>query len=178
MRQTMVVLVLAALVLGGSVWWWSRESSATRQASLVEQSGSTMEKFALQEMQGNHTRWKIRADVAQVNPKLDVTTIEGIRLTLFSARHGQVEVTGQRGSIENQSKNMRVCGDVRLAVGQEFSLVTECLRWNAAEQALESDTPVTIQTGNLRAEGRGFRGSLAEERFEILEQVRARWEEP
>ena len=178
MRQTVVMLVLAGVVMGGGVWWWARESSATRQPSLIEHSGSTMEKFALQEMQGNHKRLKILADVAQVNPRLDFTTIERVHLTLYSAKHGQVEVTGRSGTIENQSKNMRVCGDVRLAVGEEFSLMTECLRWNAAEQALESETPVTIRTGNLRAEGLGFRGSFAEERFEILEQVRAHWEEP
>lgn len=178
MRRRGVALLLGVLLLSGAGWWWLRERGSTPQATPLQRDGSTMEKFALVETQRSQTRWKILADVARVNPKLDTTMIERVHLTLFSAKHGQVEVTGQYGVIQNQSKNMQVCGDVQLSVGQDFSLITECLRWNVSEQTLESEAPVTVRMGNLRAEGQGFRGSVAEERFEIPGQVHARWEEP
>ncbi|MGH8057283.1 MAG: LPS export ABC transporter periplasmic protein LptC [Candidatus Entotheonellia bacterium] len=178
MRRGVVALFVGALVLSGAGWWWLREAGSPPQATPLQRDGSTMEKFALVETQRSQTRWKILADMAWVNPKLDTTTIERVHFTLFSARHGQVEVTGRRGVIQNQSKNMQICGDVQLSVGQDFSLITECLRWSVSEQVLETDAPVTVRMGNLRAEGRGFRGSVAEERFEIPEQVQARWEEP
>ncbi len=134
-----------------------------------------MEKFALRDTQRNQTRWEILADVALVDPQRDITTIEGVRLTLFSAKHGPVKVSAHHGIIQNQSKDMQVCGDVHLVVEQVFSLNTECLQWRAGEQALETDTPVMVQMEHLQAEGRGFRGVLAEERFEIQQQVRAQW---
>jgi hypothetical protein len=73
---------------------------------------------------------------------------------------------------------MQVCGDVRLNIGQEFALRTECLQWRATEQALESATPVEIAMGALQVQGRGFRGWIAEERFEVDTQVLAQWSEP
>jgi lipopolysaccharide export system protein LptC len=73
---------------------------------------------------------------------------------------------------------MQVCGDVRLLIGAAFSLVTDCLQWHAAAQELAANTPVVVQMGNLQAEGHGFLGSLAAERFELHDQVRARWGGP
>src|SRR5262249_9101226 len=118
------------------------------------------------------------ADVAQVDPQVNTTVLEGVHLTLFSAKHGTVQVTARRGVIQNESKNMQVCGEVRLVMGEEFSLKTECLQWVAAEQALVADTSVTVEMSNLHVEGQGFRGWIADERFEVHEQVLARWSEP
>jgi len=42
----------------------------------------------------------------------------------------------------------------------------------------DPDTPVTVEMGNFHVEGQGFRGWIAEERFEVYEQVFARWSEP
>jgi LPS export ABC transporter protein LptC len=134
-----------------------------------------MEKFALRDTQRHQTRWEILADLAHVDPKAEKTSIEGVHLTLFSEKRGTVQVTARQGVIDNQSKDMQVCGDVRLLIGQEFALSTECLQWHAAEQALETDSPVAIDMGALQVQGLGFRGWIAEERFEIHEQVLARW---
>jgi hypothetical protein len=46
------------------------------------------------------------------------------------------------------------------------------------DQTLTADTPVTVEMGSLRVEGQGFRGWIADERFEVHEQVLARWSEP
>lgn len=183
MRRVTLAIVLSAAVVGGATWWWSRAADHASQTASADLAvalaqGTTMEKFSLRDTQSHRTRWEILADVAQGDPKGEITTMEGVHLTLFSAKHGTVQVTGRHGVIENQSKDMRICGDVQLMVGQEFALTTECLQWRAAEQALETDTPVAIQMGHLQVEGRGFHGWLAEERFEIREQVLARWSEP
>jgi LPS export ABC transporter protein LptC len=182
MRCLVLVIALSAAILGGAAWWWSRAAdhasqTASPDLTVALAQGTKMEKFSLRDTQSQRTRWEILADVAQGDPKTDITTMQGVHLTLFSAKHGTVQVTGQHGVIENQSKDMRVCGNVQLVVGQEFALTTECLQWRAVEQALETDTPVAIQMGHLQVEGRGFRGWLAEERFEIREQVLARWSE-
>lgn len=182
MRRLGVALLLT-MMIGGALWWWAGASGFARQApsrgqARHDSNGSTMEKFSLLETQRNHTRWAILADAAQVDPKLAITTITGVRFTLFSATHGPVQVIARNGVVQNQSKNLRVCGAVRLEMGQSFSLVTECLQWHAATQELEADTPVVVRMGDLYAEGRGFLGSLARERFEIREQVHARWGGP
>lgn len=182
MRRLAALIALSGVMLGGAALWF-RVSGISWQAGLphaIRQAdhGIRMEKFALRDTQRHQTRWEILADVAQVDQRADTTTIEGVHLTLFSAKHGTVLVTARRGIIQNQSKNMQVCGDVRLVMGEEFSLTTECLQWHAAEQALAADTPVTVEMGNFHVAGQGFRGWIAEERFEVREQVLARWSEP
>jgi LPS export ABC transporter protein LptC len=175
-----IVLVIAAL--SGAAWWFQPFGTpwqATLSSVIVPQEqGIRMEKFALRDTERHQTRWEILADIAQVNPQLNTTMLEGVHLTLFSAKHGTVQVTARRGLIENQSKNMQVCGEVRLVIGEEFALTTECLQWFATEQALAADTPVTVEMGHFYVEGRGFRGWIADERFEVHEQVLARWSEP
>jgi LPS export ABC transporter protein LptC len=143
-----------------------------------QEHGIRMEKFALRDTQRQQTRWEILADAAQVDPQANTTTLDGVHLTLFSPSHGTIQVRARQGVIQNQSKNMQVCGDVRLVMGEEFSLTTECLQWFAGEQTLAADTPVTIEMGDFHIEGQGFRGWIAEERFEVHEQVFARWSEP
>jgi LPS export ABC transporter protein LptC len=137
-----------------------------------------MEKFSLRDTQHLQTRWEILADIAQVDPRADTTAIEGVHLTLYSVKHGAVQVTARQGLIQNRTRDMRVCGDVRLVVEAAFSLSAECLHWRASEQALDTDTAVSVRMGTLQVEGQGFRGWVAEERFEIQHQVLARWSEP
>jgi LPS export ABC transporter protein LptC len=182
MKRLALSIVLTMVVLG-MVVWWSRLAGTPWQAVMTSaiiqpEHGIRMEKFSLRDTQRQHTRWEILADVAQVEPKGTATRLETVHLTLFSAKHGAVQVTARRGVIENQSKNMQVCGEVRLIMGEELSLTTECLQWLAAEQTLVADTPVTVEMGNFRVEGQGFRGWMAEERFEVHDQVFARWSEP
>jgi LPS export ABC transporter protein LptC len=181
MRRLALAITLVIIALGAA--WWFRLSGTPWQAALSNgimqpEHGIRMEKFSLRDTQRQQTRWEILADAAQLDPQADITTIEGVHLTLFSATRGTVQVTARSGVIQNQSKNMQVCGDVRLVVGEEFSLTTECLQWFAAEQTLAADTPVTIEMGNFHVKGQGFRGWIAEERFEVHEQVLARWNEP
>ncbi|MBI3325306.1 MAG: LPS export ABC transporter periplasmic protein LptC [Nitrospinae bacterium] len=181
-RRRVVALLLTALGMGGAVWWLGA-SGHTRPApapdhALRTSEGSTMEKFSLLETQRNQMRWEILADVAQVDPKREITTITGVHFTLFSATHGPVLITARQGVVQNQSKTMRVCGDVRLVVGGDFSLTTECLQWHPATQELAAETPVVVHMGNVQAEGRGFRGSFMAEHFEIRDQVHARWRVP
>lgn len=182
MRRLALSIVLALVVLSGLAWWFRQPGTpwqaALTSAIMLQDQGIRMEKFALRDSDRHRTRWEILADVAQVDPQFETTTLEGVHLTLFSAKHGTVQVTGRRGLIQNQSKDMQVWGDVRLVMGEEFSLMTECLQWFAAEQSLAADTPVTVKMGHLHVEGRGFRGWIADERFEVHEQVLARWREP
>jgi LPS export ABC transporter protein LptC len=182
MRRLVLSIALALASLSAAAWWFHRSSTpwqaALTSAIVSQEHGIRMEKFALRDSERHQTRWEILADVAQVDPRVDNTTIEGVHLTLFSAKHGTVQVTARRGVIHNASKNMQVCGDVRLVMGAEFALTTECLQWLAAEQTLAADTPVTVEMGNLHVEGHGFRGWIGDERFEIHERVLARWSEP
>jgi LPS export ABC transporter protein LptC len=182
MRRLALSIAVALIMLVGAVWWFRLVVPAWQgvltSAIMPREHGIRMEKFSLRDTQRQQTRWEILADVAQLDPQTDTTTIEGVHITLFSATRGTVQVTARRGVIQNQSKNMRVCGDARLVVGEEFWLTTECLQWFAAEETLVADTPVTIERGNFHVEGQGFRGWIAEERFEVTEQVLARWSEP
>jgi LPS export ABC transporter protein LptC len=182
MKRLIVLSVLSVVVLGGAALGFRFAGTSWKGefplAITRDEHGIRMEKFSLRDTERQQTRWEISADVAQVDQQTDTTTLEGVHLTLFSAKHGTVLVTAQRGIIQNQSKNMQVCGDVRLVMGHEFSLTTECLQWHAAEQALAADAPVTVTMGNFHVAGQSFRGWIAEERFEVHEQVLARWNEP
>ena len=182
MRRLALWIGLALALLGGAAGWF-RLAGAPWRAALTGVAVSPghairMEKFALRDTERYQTRWEILADVAEVDPQVNTTTLDGVHLTLFSAKHGTVQVTARRGVIQNESKNMHVCGDVRLAMGEEFSLTTECLQWFAGEQTLAANTPVTVEMGGFHVEGQGFRGWIADERFEVHEQVVARWSEP
>jgi LPS export ABC transporter protein LptC len=182
MKRLVLSIALVLALLGGSGWWFylagTPWQAALTSAIVPSEHAIRMEKFALRDTERYQTRWEILADVAQVDPQVNATTLEGVHLTLFSAKHGTVQVTARRGVIQNESKNMQVCGDVRLVMGDEFALTTECLQWLAVEQSLAADTPVIVEMGSLHVEGQGFRGWIAEERFEVHEQVLARWIEP
>jgi LPS export ABC transporter protein LptC len=182
MRRIVLPTAVGLIALGGAVWWFSLSGSlwqaALTSAIVGQEHAIRMEKFSLRDTQRQQTRWEILADVAEVDPRADTTILEGVQITLFSSRRGTVQVTAHRGVIQNQSKNMQVCGDARLVVGEEFSLTTDCLQWLAAEEMLVADTPVTIERGNFHVQGKGFRGWIADERFEVVAQVLARWSEP
>jgi LPS export ABC transporter protein LptC len=181
MKGLILGMGLSLAILGGAAWWLATPhkgwQASWRPTTDATGHGMRMEKFSLRDTQGLKTRWEILADAAQVDPRVDTTAIEGVHLTLYSVQHGAVQVTARQGLIQNRTRDMRVCGDVRLVVGEAFSLTTECLQWHAADQALDTDTAVSVRMGTLQVEGQGFRGWIVEERFEIQHQVLARWSE-
>jgi LPS export ABC transporter protein LptC len=182
MKPIALLTAVVLLALGGVAWWYSLSGTlwqaALTRAIVRQEPRIRMEKFSLRDSQRQQPRWEILADVAELDPKANTTSIEGVHITLFSATRGTVQVTSRRGVIHNQSKDMQVCGDVHLVMGEEFSLTTECLQWFAAQEMLVADTPVTIERGAFQVQGQGFRGWIAEERFEVVTQVLARWSEP
>jgi LPS export ABC transporter protein LptC len=182
MRRIAFSIAVIMVAVVGATWWFGLSGilwqAALTGAVVRHERGIRMENFSLRDTQRQQTRWEILADVAEVDPRANTTTLEGVHITLFSSTRGSVRVTARGGLIQNQSKNMKVCGDVRLVVEEEFSLTTECLQWFAAEEMLVADTPVSIERGNFHVQGQGFRGWIAEERFEVLAQVLARWSEP
>jgi LPS export ABC transporter protein LptC len=182
MRRLVLAIMLTVMVLSGAAWRYYLSGTlweaALTSTLMPQEHGIRMEKFSLRDTQRQQTRWEILADAAQVDPQANTTLLDGVHLTLFSANHGTVQVRARQGVIQNQSKNMQVCGDVRLVMGEQFSLTTECLQWFAGEQTLAANTPVTVEMGDLHVKGQGFRGWIAEERFEVDEQVFARWSEP
>ena len=110
---------------------------------------------------------------------VNTTTLEGVHLTLFSAKHGTVQVTARRGVIQNESKNMQVCGDVRLVMGDEFALTTECLQWFAVRTVAGGGHAGDCGDGQpFTLRGRASEGGSLRNVSKSSEQVLARWSEP
>ena len=99
MKRLVLSIALVLALLSGAAWWlylagtpWQ---AALTSAIVSPEHGIRMEKFALRDTERFQTRWEILADVAQVDPQVNTTTLEGVHLTLFSAKHGTVQVSSR-----------------------------------------------------------------------------------
>ena len=94
MRRLVLSIALVLALLSGAAWWFYLAGTpwqgALTSAIVSPEHGIRMEKFALRDTERFQTRWEILADVAQLDPQVNTTTLEGVHLTLFSAKHGTV----------------------------------------------------------------------------------------
>ena len=84
MRRLALAIALAVLALSGAAWWFYLSDTpweaALTGAIIPQEHGIRMEKFALRDTQRQQTRWEILADIAQVDPQANTTTLEGVHL--------------------------------------------------------------------------------------------------
>jgi LPS export ABC transporter protein LptC len=59
-------------------------------------------------------KWELKADLAQINQEEDLTLLTNVELTIKKGDEQELWVVADSGSIQNQSKNIQLDGNVKM----------------------------------------------------------------
>jgi LPS export ABC transporter protein LptC len=133
--------------------------------------------FHLVETKGGTKLWEIWGDLAEVFEKEGIARVTKISnqvtVTLYSD-HGKLTSRSDEATLNMQTKDVRLEGNVSATSELGSSLQTESLAWSAEDRRLFTRSPVTLTKGGLVSRGVGMEAETSLERVRLLSRVQSR----
>jgi len=142
----------------------------------VDQSMKSMHMIETQE---GRKEWELSADRAKTVKGNEILHLANVKAIFFSDSGTTFTVTGEKGLVEVNSKNLHISGNVVTRSSNGYVFRTESMQYASkdrlltAENRVEMTGPRDSKGENLRLTGVGMRASLLESNMEILSDVRA-----
>ena len=151
------------------------------KASLVSPDGPSADAwisgFTYRQTQSGKTKWKVIAERAQVYEDKKVANLEDVQVQLLGEdeRTHEMTVEAEKGKIDTATNNFDLDNKkemmaVHLASG--YTIFSNHLTWIEASREITTSTPVVIRGHGLIITGVGLIGTIDDEEFKVLQDVR------
>jgi len=126
--------------------------------------------FLTEEKEGT-ILWELEARIAQCFKRSNRTLLEDLRVTLYN-RDGRVfTLRGDRGKIDEKTRDIEVEGGVVVTSSDGLCLRTNSLQYTHNRREITTEAPVRIDGRGVRISGVGLLMELGSERISILREV-------
>ncbi len=181
MSKTKVVILLLIVLIGGIVFVTLRENLRARKASEameklpdVSTGGADMQLKKVRFVEDKHGQktWELEAESVQQYQEQNIMVLEDVKVTFYAKEGRIIYLTGKRGKIYQDSKNVDLLGDVVLTSSDGYQLKTHSASYRHLEKTVSTPDPVEIDGEQIRLTGKGMLVNLEAKTFKILSQVK------
>jgi LPS export ABC transporter protein LptC len=170
--RNLIVLCLVVLVLATSVLLWVNWRKVRSYSSLAKipriKADLEVGNLFLTEEKAGTILWELSARIAQSFGKGGRTLLEDLRVTLYNRDGRTVTLKGDRGSIDDKTRDIEVEGGILVTSSDGLSLRTESLQYKHEQREITTKAPVRIDGRGIRISGVGLLMDLATEEISIL----------
>ena len=121
-------------------------------------------------------KWEINADTAKYLKKQNIAHFDRIRINILRADGEKIVITGKKGLLHTDTKDMTIEGEVRVALGEDGLVETDHLEYLNEEKKIRTNDPVVFTNSRLRIKGMGMTFDIPEKKITLLQNVRATYE--
>lgn len=182
-RQLLAIIMLA-LLAGSTRWWLMRLQDADRQAGGPPDTRSeyTLDSFDLLVMdrQGLPS-FQIESPHLEKMPMDGSVVIKSPRMYLFENGNKTWRIDAESGWIRADGEEILLQGNVLMTKGQDrdqFTIRAQDLRIYPQQELAQSSEPVHISRPGTVMAGVGLKARLDLGKFELLSEVKGRYEPP
>jgi LPS export ABC transporter protein LptC len=173
--RNLIVLCVVALALAISVLFFTnwRKTALDMKPKRIPRIKADLElgNLLLTEEKEGAILWELEAKIAQSYKKGKRTLLEDLKVTFHSQDGRVVTLRGDRGRIDEKTRDMEVDGGVVVTSSDGLRLQTDSLQYHHSRREITTDAPVRIEGRGAKISGVGLVMDLATERISILEEV-------
>ncbi len=89
------------------------------------------------------TEWKLEAASAEMVKNKKMARLKDVSVIFFLKDGGEVKLTADRGTIQTDTKDIEVSGNV-VIINKNYKMITDALRYEDRSRTLTSPTPLAI----------------------------------
>jgi len=147
--------------------------------SQAETAAQVMVGINVVEIRDQHKDWELWSEKALSRRGEGDLELEKVRIRFFGPEGIEYLVTGDRGSVEQGTKNMQVLGQVVMESSNGYQFRTANLTYTSDSRILNTTAHVAVlgppepQGGRLKLDGTGLQASLIGETMQVLGGVYA-----
>ncbi len=114
--------------------------------------------------------WELTAEEIKTDQASNRTVADLVKVSFKSEWMNNLVITAHKLTLFNKTSDMELEGDVQ-AVGDDFKLLAQKLRWDAQKEVLETETSVKIYYRDFELTGNYFKYLPSEDRITIEGQA-------
>jgi len=182
-KAKLVILILILLIAGAvlaSLWvnLRGREASGEKEGvSKISTGGADMrlEKIRIVEDKHGRQTWELEATSVQQYQDQNIMVLEDVKVTYYTKEGRSFIISGNKGKIYQDSKNMELVGDVLLTSSDGYQLKTHSVSYHHLEKKVTTSDPVEIEGKEIQLVGTGMLVDMEAKIIRVLHQVKTRW---
>ena len=172
-----ILLAILLLLAGSATYFLIRPPGYQIQAESVSFLGSDADlsidrMHVVQNKQGKKN-WELWADTAKIYREKKLTELESIRIRFYPKNGKPMDITADSGVMENDTRNIRIRGNVVVKTAGGTSLRTESLRFFPKEKRFDTDEKIVVAGASFRLTGVGLHGRTDLGQFSLDKNVEA-----
>jgi len=101
-------------------------------------------------------KWEIRADTARYHRKENMAFFNMVRVKLVTPEGKTFRMTGDRGKLQTDTKNIEISGNVEILSDRGDRLRTDVLHYTRAKDVVHTDGAVTMWGDKMQISGIGM----------------------
>ena len=123
------------------------------------------------ESKDGKTLWEINADEARFYKDEDRSEFDNISVVFFYQDTYELTLSGDRGVLDNESKNIDLSENVTITAWEDYVLTTDTLHFDSVGNEISTDDPITLSGTDLSFHGTGLTFDLENEELFVHEDV-------
>ncbi len=169
--------VVLAASLGYLLVTRSDPGASSRSVAAVgnEPADARIQNFTFTQTKGDIVQWKVQAEQAHLFERDNRAVLSNVQITLYGAQGKELTLSGDEGTLDTHTKNFQLANrDKPIVVETQSGYIirTNHLAWTDARHEIQTTDDVLIDGHGLQVTGRGLRGKLDTEEFQVLDDVR------
>lgn len=117
--------------------------------------------------------WELWADSAKVYRQKGLTILKNLKLRFYPKEGEPAHVIAQEGTMQNESRNIRISGNVTILASNGVSMKTDSLYFRSKEKRIDTNSRVLMEGSRFRLAGTGLQGQTDLGTYELKEKVSA-----
>ena len=176
-RRALLTLSVTLALFLGYLLVMHTDSGTPRRAILQDPNDpadAKLSEFTFTQSKGDVVQWQVRAKQARVFEQEKRVVLRDVKVTLYGEEGNEVTVQGEEGLFETGTKNFMLANrDTPLVVETRsgYIIYTNHLKWTEGTKEIRTDDSVQIVGRGVEVNGKGLRGRMETEEFEILRDV-------
>ena len=175
----LISIGLIILVVSLSLWANFRGRKAAEDVDLpkilIDGADSRIEKIRFVEEKEGRKTWELEAKAMQQYQGQNAMVLEDVKLTFFSKDGRIFTVTGKQGTVNQDTKNMELIGDVVVASSEGYRLKTHSMAYTHQGKKIRTQDAIELDGDQLWLQGRGMIVDMEAQTVSVLHEVRTRW---
>jgi len=176
-RRTLLGLSVCLAAFLGYLLFINGDSVPANQpapAGPIEQADAKISEFTFTQSKGDVVQWQVQAKQARLFEREKRALLTGVDVTLFGVKGKELTLSGEEGTLDTATKNFVLANrsdPLVVQIGSGYTIYTNHLVWTDDAKEIRTDDRVRIVGHGLEVTGRGMRGRMESEEFQILEDV-------
>lgn len=176
-RRTLLGLSVCLAAFLGYLLFVNGESVPTSQlvpSGPIEQADAKISEFTFTQSKGDAVQWQVQARQARLFEREKRALLTDVDVTLFGVKGKELTLSGEEGTLDTATKNFVLANRVApliVEIGSGYTIYTNHLIWTDDAKEIRTDDRVRIVGHGLQVTGRGLRGRMETEEFQVLEDV-------